>query len=375
MAPRQKAGERSAPAGDPRRIVVRSPNWLGDLMMATGFLRAVLERWPAASVDLVVRAGHEGLPLPRRGRILSFDRTKGSAGAFGAALAPAGYDRFFVLPPSFSAAWMAWRSRTPERVGYRGQLRGALLRPALAHRAPPRSVHLVREFLDLLDPALETDCYPPRLDVPADWAAARLAAVCRELPERFAAIAPGAVYGPAKAWPAARYRELARALRERAGCEVVILGTADEHALGEAVRGGTPGVLNWCGTTDLPGLVAVLSRAALVVSNDSGAMHVAAALRRPQVAIFGSTSPAWTGPLNPRAAVLTRPLPCAPCYARTCRLGHTDCLGAIGVGEVCEAALALLSSPVTEVVVSRTAIPASAGIQQQQGPGSPPPRG
>ncbi|HWR98061.1 MAG TPA: lipopolysaccharide heptosyltransferase II [Candidatus Methanoperedens sp.] len=331
-----------APAGNPRRIVVRAPNWLGDLMVATGVLRAILERWPEAVVDLVVRAGHEALPLPRRGRAIPFDRAGTSAGALGASLAASGYDRFYVLPPSFSAAWMAWRSRAPARIGYRGQLRGLLLRPALAHRAPPRSVHLAREYLDLLDPALELDCYPPRLDVPDAWVGGRLAGACRSLPERFVALAPGAVYGPAKAWPAPRYRELARGLRDRAGCPVVIVGTASEHALGETVRAGEGGVLNWCGATDLPGLVAVLARAALLVSNDSGAMHVAAALRRPQVALFGPTSPAWTAPLNPRAAVLSLGLPCAPCFARTCRWGHGDCLGKIAVDAVLAAALALL---------------------------------
>ncbi|HEY6001203.1 MAG TPA: lipopolysaccharide heptosyltransferase II [bacterium] len=327
----------------PGRIAVRTPNWLGDLMMATGTLRAILERFPEATVDLVVRAGHEGLPLPRRGRVLAFDRRRSPAGAFGASLAPAGYGRFYVLPPSFSAAWMAWRSRAPERVGYRGQWRGPLLRPALAHRARPRSVHLAREFLDLVDPGLELDCYPPRLDIPAGWAAERLGAICRQLPERFVALAPGAVYGPAKAWPAERYRGLARALRERTGWPVVIVGTAEEHALGETVRDGEEGVLNWCGTTDLPALVAVLSRAVLLVSNDSGAMHVAAALHRPQVAIFGSTSPAWTRPLNARAAVLSAGLACAPCFARRCRFGHTDCLGKITVPAVLDAALGLLA--------------------------------
>src|SRR5512139_3820900 len=130
--------------GNPGRIVVRAPNWLGDLMMATGALRAILERWPDAEVDLVVRAGHEALPLPRRGRAIPFDETRMSAGAFGAALAGSGYDRFYVLPPSFSAAWMAFRSRVPERIGYRGQFRGPLLSPALSHRARPRSVHLAR---------------------------------------------------------------------------------------------------------------------------------------------------------------------------------------------------------------------------------------
>jgi len=311
-------------------------------MMATGALRAILERWPEAVVDLVVRAGHEALPLPRRGRAIPFDETRMSAGGFGAALAGSGYDRFYVLPPSFSAAWMAFRSRVPERVGYRGQFRGPLLHPALAHRASPRSVHLAREYLDLIAPELELERYLPRLELPGSWVTDRLAGLCRTVPERFAAIAPGAVYGPAKAWPADRYRELARGLRDRTGLPVLVLGTAAEHALGEQVRGGGEGILNWCGATDLPGLVAVLSRAALLVSNDSGAMHVAAALGRPQVAIFSSTSPAWTGPLGPHASVVTRAVPCAPCFARTCRFGHYDCLRTVEVADVLQAALPLL---------------------------------
>lgn len=310
--------------------------------MATGVLRAIIERWPAASVDLIVRSGHEALPLPRRGRVIPFNHRTSSAGAFGVSLRQAGYDRFYVLPPSFSSAWMAWRSGVPERVGHRGHLRGPLLHPAIAPRAPARSVHLSREFLDLVDPALEINCYPPRLDVPGDWAAQQLSRICRTLPERFVAVAPGAAYGPAKSWPAGHFRELACGLRERAGAPVVLLGTGEEHALAEQVRGGEPGILNWCGTTDLPGLVAVLSRAALLVSNDSGAMHVMAALGRPQVAIFGSTSPDWTGPINAKAAVVTLGLSCAPCFARTCRYGHYDCLRKVAVSEVLKTALALL---------------------------------
>jgi heptosyltransferase-2 len=334
--------KRSVDTGNPGRIVVRVPNWLGDLMMSLGALRAILERWPASSVDLVVRAGHEALPLPRRGRIIPFDPGVGSPGAFGAALRTGGYDRFYVLPPSFSSAWMAWRSGVPQRIGYRGHFRGPLLRPALAHRAPVHSVHLTREFLDVIDPTLESDCYLPRLDAPEAWVAAQLARMCRELPARFVAIAPGAVYGPAKAWPAERYRELARGLRDATGVPVVVLGTGGERSLAEHVRAGEEGILNWCGTTDLPALVAVLSRAALLVSNDSGAMHVMAALRRPQVAIFGSTSPTWTGPLNAAASVVAVDLPCGPCFARTCRHGHYDCLNKTTAAQVQQAALRLL---------------------------------
>lgn len=310
--------------------------------MATGFIRAVMERWPEAAVDVVLRPGFEALPLPQRGRLIPFDDRRISAGAFGASLRPRRPDRFYVLPPSFSAAWMAWRSGAPERVGYRGQLRGAFLAPALAHRRAPRSAHLLQEYLDLVDPALDAAAHPPSLDLPAAWADGQLGGTCRRLPERFLAVAPGAIYGPAKAWPAANYRETARALRDRTGLPVVILGTREEHALGEEVRAGGEGVLNWCGETGLPGLVAVLSRADLLVSNDSGAMHVMAALGRPQVAIFGSTAPAWTGPLNPRAAVVTRHEPCAPCFRRRCRYGHYRCLRGIEPAAVVGEALALL---------------------------------
>jgi heptosyltransferase-2 len=228
------------------------------------------------------------------------------------------------------------------RVGYRGQLRGFLLSPALAHRAEPRSDHLVPEYLDLLDPDLEIAGGEPRLDVADDWAAEQLGRVCRQLPARFIAIAPGAIYGPAKAWPAASYREAALALRLRAGLPVVLVGTREEEALGDAIRAGAEGIVNWCGTTDLAGLVAVLSRADLLVSNDSGAMHLMAALNRPQVAIFGSTSPVWTGPINPWAEVVSRNEPCAPCFARTCRHRHAACLKKLEPARVVEAALGLL---------------------------------
>lgn len=330
------------PTGTPDRILIRAPNWLGDLMMATGFVRAVMERWPGAVVDLVVRAGFESLPLPHRGRLLPFDGGRTSAGAFGAALRPRRYDRCYVLPPSFSSAWMARRSGAPERIGYRGQLRGPLLAPALEHRRAPRSAHLLQEYLDLLEPPPAAAAFPPRLDLPPGWADAQLASTCRTLPERFIALAPGAIYGPAKAWPAEHYRAAARLLRERTGLPVVIVGTREERPLGEEVRAAGEGILNWCGETGLPGLVALLARAELLVSNDSGAMHVMAALGRPQVAIFGSTSPAWTGPLNPRAAVVSHAQPCAPCFARTCRFGHAACLEQVTAEEVLKAALALL---------------------------------
>jgi heptosyltransferase-2 len=312
--------------GEPGAVLVRTPNWLGDLMVSTAFLRALLARFPGARVDLIVRKGFEALPLPHRGRILAYDPRGAGPGRFGRGLRQAGYSHAFILPPSFSSAWMAWRAGVPWRIGYRGQGRAWLLRPALAHAAPPRSVHLAREYLELLAPWIQAtpEQYPPGLELDAAWIAGHWPAAL-EGAGLDVVLAPGAEYGPAKQWPAAHYREAARSLAA-AGHRLVLTGSAKERPLGEEILAGLPAALNLAGRTTLPELVAVLARAKLVISNDSGAMHLAAALGVPQIALFGSTNPRWTAPLNPRATVLYRAEPCSPCYARTCPLGHTRCL-------------------------------------------------
>jgi heptosyltransferase-2 len=328
---------------EPTAILVRMPNWLGDLVMATGFLDALLARFPAARVDVIVPRRFETLPLPRRGELLLLDRAAWSSGAFGRSLRGRGYSHLFVLPPSFSAAWMAFCARVPARIGYRGNFRSWLLRPALAYRAPPRSVHLLQEYLDLLAPwqVLSARQFPPRLAVNPEWVAEHLPPAAAS-PARRVVFAPGAEYGPARQWPAEHYRALAQALA-RAGWTCTVIGLLKHRPLGDEILAGVAGGLNLCGET-LTQMVAVLARAALVVSNDSGVMHVAAALGRPQIALLGSTQPLWTGPLNPAARVLTRQEPCSPCYARECRFGHTRCLVELRPRQVAAEALEVLGN-------------------------------
>jgi heptosyltransferase-2 len=311
-------------------------------VLSTGFIQALLRRFPRARVDLIVRRGFETLPLPRRGDVLAYDESLHPPGGFGRSLRGRGYTHTFVLPPSFSAAWLAFRSGIPQRIGYRGQGRSWLLRPAVARRFPPRSVHLLAEYLDLLAPWLSArpEQFPPRLEAGAEWVAAHLPPAAAALPPHVV-LAPGAEYGPAKQWPPEHFRALARALAA-SGWPSVVAGLAKDRALGDRILAGLPGALNLCGETNLVQLVAVLARATLLVSNDSGAMHLAAALGRPQVALFGSTNPTWTGPLNPRAAVLYRQEPCSPCYGRTCKFGHTRCLVELRPEGVAEQAQALL---------------------------------
>jgi heptosyltransferase-2 len=158
------------------------------------------------------------------------------------------------------------------------------------------------------------------------------------------AFAPGAEYGPAKCWPAERYAELARMLHERHGLPVLLLGSSREAALCEQIASAAPGTSRvLAGKTSLIDAMALIAAARGVVSNDSGLMHVAAAFGVPQVAVFGSTSPEHTPPLNTRARVLwlkeELQLDCAPCFDRVCRFGHTRCLTGVSAPRV-EVALA-----------------------------------
>lgn len=321
------------------KILIRAPNWLGDLLMATAFIQEVLERFPHARVDVIVRAGQEVLPVPHRGRLLPFDKRRESAGRFGSRLRGEGYDRMYVLPSGFSAAWMAFRTGARERIGFAGNQRGLLLRPAVRLPWKRRTKHLVDEYAQLIEPGQGAPAAArPHLAADPEWVAAQLAPLAEELPERFVALAPGAAYGPAKQWPVEHFAELARLILERTELDVVVCGTPAESPAAERIAAGRERVHDLCGRTDLAQLAALLARAEGVVSNDSGAMHLAAALGRPQVGLFGSTSAVWTRPVNPRAAVLDQRLDCAPCYARECPLGHTKCLGDIDA----EAAFAAL---------------------------------
>ncbi len=311
-------------------------------MMSTSFLQAVLHYYPTAHVDLIVKAGLEALPLPHRGEVLVFDRQQNSPGKFGASLRSRRYDRFYILPPSFSSAWMAFRSGAVERIGYGGNARSWLLKPARQYSHVPRTQHLISEYLGLLEETLSPREFPPYLPITEEWIEGQLSAISPALPKSFVAIAAGAIYGPAKQWPTEHYQTLVKQLVQ-AGHSIVIVGTAADRKAGDQILNGETGVENRCGQTNLPQLVALLARASLLISNDSGSMHMMAGLQRPQVAVFGSTSPVWTGPLNGKATVMYKQLECSPCFQRTCRFGHYNCLRNINPDEVKAAALKALA--------------------------------
>ena len=251
------------------------------------------------------------------------------------------FDRAYVGPNSLKSALLPWLAGIPQRVGYLGEWRVGLLTQRLPNPPKGQRPPMVA-FYSALSGEADVRLDRPQLEFnPAE--------VTRTLTELglqrdgYVVFAPGAEYGPAKRWPAAHFAELARQLDR----PVVLLGSGKEHALCESiaapVNAHRPGqCLNWAGKTSLTQALMLISASHCIISNDSGLMHVGAALGVAQVAIFGSSSPLHTPPLNPRARVLwlktqadyAPALDCAPCFARDCPLGHTRCLHDITPAQV-----------------------------------------
>jgi len=238
------------------------------------------------------------------------------------------YDQAFILPNSLKSALVPWFAGIPRRTGWRGEWRYGLLNDlrTLDEAALPL---IAERFAALAQPAGEALQRPlpePRLAVDPAKREAALARFALAAEAPILALAPGAEYGPAKRWPARHFAAIART-HVRQGYQVWLFGSAnDRDATAEvASLAGAP-VTDLAGRTSLDEAIDLLSLAARVVTNDSGLMHVAAALERPLAAVFGSSSPGYTPPLSARARVISLHLDCSPCFERTCPLGHTNCL-------------------------------------------------
>jgi len=238
------------------------------------------------------------------------------------------YDQAIVLPNSMKSAFIPFFAGIPRRTGYLGEQRYLLLndRRSLDKTGIPL---MAERFAALAEPAGTPLPRPiPAPTLRADATGYRIAVqklgVTTEQP--VAVLCPGAEYGPAKRWPAAYFAALTQRLADR-GYAVWLIGSPKDQTIGEEIHRLSSGACdNLCGRTTLGEAIDLLAHAALVVTNDSGLMHVAAALGRPLAALFGSSSPAFTPPLSPRARVIRLDLACSPCFKRECPLGHFRCM-------------------------------------------------
>lgn len=336
---------------DIRRLLVRLPNWLGDVVMGAPTLAAVARALPGAEVTAQVIAPFVPLArmLPGVTRAEAALPVRGLREAWraGRGLARRGFDAALVMPRGVRAALAPRLARIPVRVGFGGRGRGLLLTHGVRGWRSLRSAHrsafygaLALPFCATLSGPLELTPEPGALEA----AEALLARLGRRGERPLIALEPGARYGPAKCWPPERFGELARLLLD-ADVDVVTVGTEKTRDVERQVaRTAGPGLLCAAGKTDdLQALVGLLAQSNLLVTNDTGPMHLAAALGTPVLALFGATDPVVSGPsgAGPRRVLLDAE-PCSPCFLRDCPIPGHPCLSKIGAARVFREALALL---------------------------------
>jgi heptosyltransferase-2 len=338
------------PAAALRSLVV-APQWIGDAVMCEPLLAALAARGEHLTLAALPWVAPVLRAMPQVAEVIELPFAHGRldwAARRGVARALRGrFDAAYVLPNSIKSALLPWLAGVPLRIGYRGEGRPWLLNRALPNPGGrPPMVAFYRALAGAAPASADGDPLP-RLSLPAPQLAQAVQAAGVQ-PGGYWVFAPGAEYGPAKCWPAAHYAALARSLQAQSGLPVLLLGSGKEAALCEGIAAAAPGACRvLAGRTTLDAAMALIAQARGVVSNDSGLMHVAAAFGVPQVAVFGSTSPEHTPPLNPRARVLwlkhELQLDCAPCFDRSCRFGHTRCLTEVApqrVEQALESALA-----------------------------------
>jgi heptosyltransferase-2 len=322
----------------PPRILVVAPNWIGDALMAQPLLARLREKRPGARIEVLAPPWvvplfaympevDEAIAAPFAHGALAL----GARWRLGRSLRARRYDQAIVLPNSWKSALVPLFADIRLRSGYVGESRYGLLN--LLYRAPrsSRPSRPMREHYAQLAEApgasLPVALAAPRLQVDAAVAAATAHAFGFAAPPvRNIVLCPGAEYGPAKRWPAERFGALAAALAAQ-GARVFLLGSANDAEVCERVVAASGAAAqSLAGRTRLAQAIELIAAADAVVTNDSGLMHVAAALERPQVALFGSSSPEHTPPHSPRARVVWLRPACSPCFARVCPLGHFRCM-------------------------------------------------
>lgn len=308
-----------------------APSWIGDTIMMQPLLMRLRSQRPEAEIH-VLAPGWSAPLLSRMREVTGVIENPFAHGQFdwkgrralGQRIAELGFAQAYVLPNSWKSALVPFFAGIPKRTGYTGEARLFLLddRHTLDKAALPR---LVDRYAALAGPLDQPTPNPRLSSTPEQQRAARGAL---GLPTDVAPIVfcPGAEYGPAKRWPARHFADLAQRVASPQS-PVWLVGSHKDEAVGAEIERLSEGAAtNLCGRTSLEQAIDLIAGARRVVSNDSGLMHVAAALDRPLAALYGSSSPSYTPPLSPRARVISLGLDCSPCFKRECPLGHLRCL-------------------------------------------------
>jgi heptosyltransferase II len=338
-------------SGESAHLLIVGPSWLGDAVMMGSLitrlkrdrperhitvltpphLEALVRRLPGVDDALINPFAHGELKLGARARFGWATRGR--------------FDEAIVLPHSWKSALVPLFAGIPRRTGFVGEGRHVLLNDArrLDEGALPR---MVDRFCLLADPpGVDRPAMTPLPTLAADPGTVRatLAALGLDDGRPAVALCAGAEFGPAKRWPPAHFAALAESLAAE-GYAPWVLGGPGDSAIGDQVSSLSPRAINLAGRTSLPQAIDLIAAASAVVSNDSGLMHVAAALGRPVIGLYGATSPLFAPPLSPDAVILREDLPCSPCGKRVCPLGHHRCMNDLAPARVLAALRPLLAS-------------------------------
>jgi len=340
-----------------QNILVRMPNWIGDLIMATPVLTDLRKAFPQASITAMCRTPLCELLKKDEAIDELFCFTKPSNEFLRrqelrdiiSKIEAGKYDLGILLPNSFSSAWWFWLGKVKRRIGYSAHFRKILLTDPLSFPQNRKKQHLVNTYKQLLAP----------LGIPLSKTAPRLYVERNEVEESkellyqrgyrkgqvLIGINPGAAYGSAKCWPPDRFRALAMKLLDETDASIVFFGDSSTASLVKEICQGLPErVINLAGVTSLRELACIIKDCSVLVTNDSGPMHIGAAFGTPLVALFGSTDETVTGPYDREKSVIHKQVKCSPCFKRVCPIDFR-CMNQIGVDEVAECVHDRLRNP------------------------------
>jgi heptosyltransferase-2 len=327
------------------KILIVAPNWIGDALLAQPLFALVRKKLPGAAIDALAPPWTAPVlrRMPEIDEVIEapFDHGELALAArwrLGRSLRSRRYDRAIVLPNTFKSALVPFFANIPLRSGFVGEMRYGLLN--VVHKLDAKRSPLMAERYAQL---AEKPGTKPALPLPQTGLAVgevNLAIALRRLglsrAKPVVAFCPGAEYGPSKRWPARHFAALARKL-SALGYAVWLFGSEKDRSIGEEIAAASEGAAtDLCGRTDLASAIDLLSLAEIVVTNDSGLMHVAAGVGRPVVALYGSSSPEHTPPLARTHRIVRTGIECSPCFARECPLGHFKCMNELAPERVME---------------------------------------
>jgi heptosyltransferase-2 len=329
-------------------ILIIAPNWIGDAVMTQPLLASLKTQYPNSKIDVlastwvapIYRACSEVnqvIEAKFEHQQLQWSLRKQLAKE----LSGKNYQACFVLPNSLKSALIPWLANIPFRIGYRGELRYGLINMALDNPSkidrPPMVQHYLALSGILSEQKIDLSNHDliPKLNV-SDAAKQSVNTQFNNdniQPGDIYVLCPGAEFGATKRWPSSHFAQLAqKIIGSSPSNQVILLGGKGDQVLAQEICVAAKEnrrIHNWCGKTSLDEAIALIGMSKAVISNDSGLMHIAAALKTPQIAIFGSSDPAHTPPLSEKAKVIWLHLPCSPCHKRECPLGHLKCLNDI----------------------------------------------